>query len=114
MALDLDPEAVRVAGANARRNRLAGRIRFRREDLSLLPRLPRRTFSLVCANLATDVLLKNRERIIAHVSADGVLVMAGILKAEYEAVRRVYESAGLRELQSRIQKEWQSGAFVQS
>jgi ribosomal protein L11 methyltransferase len=114
VALDFDPEAVRVARANAHRNRVAGRIRFSREDVGLLPRSSRRTFSLVCANLATDVLLKNRERIIAQLSVGGVLVLAGILKAEYAEVRRAYESAGLRELRSRIQKEWQSGAFAQS
>ena len=114
VALDFDPEAVRVAHANARKNRIAGRIRFSREDVGLLSRRPGRTFSLVCANLATVVLLNNCERIIAQVSVGGVLVLAGILKAEYEAVRRAYESAGLRQLRSRIQKEWQSGAFAQS
>src|ERR1019366_8464695 len=47
-AFDFDPEAVRIARANARRNGVAARIRFQRRDLTKLPRRSARQYSLIC------------------------------------------------------------------
>ncbi len=50
-ALDSDPESIRVARANARRNGVSGKIRFRQQDLTKLPCSSRQKYALVCANL---------------------------------------------------------------
>jgi ribosomal protein L11 methyltransferase len=110
-AFDFDPEAVRTAQGNARKNRVGGRIRFSRQDLTKLPRQGCRKYSLVCANLVSDLLVAERERILSRVQADGVLVIAGMLKAECAWVQGAYEAAGLRLVASRTQNEWQSGSF---
>ena len=86
-AFDFDPEAVRIARANARRNGVAARIRFSRQDLTKLPRRSARKYSLVCANLISSLLLAERERILARLQPDGVLVVAGILKEEFAQVQ---------------------------
>jgi ribosomal protein L11 methyltransferase len=111
-ALDFDAEAVRVARVNARRNRVADRIRFSRRDLTRMPRRAGRTYAVVCANLLADLLLAERERILARLQPVGLLVLAGILKTEFAAVQAAYEAAGLRLVASRAEKEWRSGGFT--
>ncbi len=109
-AFDCDPEAVRVARANARRNRVASRVRLRRADLTTLP-APRAQYDLVCANLIATLLVSERERILSHLKVDGVLVIAGIMKTEFAEVRKQFEAAGLALVASRAEREWHSGAF---
>ena len=111
-AFDFDPQAVSVARANARRNGVSAKIRFLRQDLTRLPRRSARKYALVCANLVSSLLLAERERILARLGAGGVLMVAGILKAEFAQVQRALEAAGLRLMTSRTQNEWRSGAFA--
>jgi len=111
-AFDFDPEAVRIAAANARRNRVAGRMRLTRRDVTKLPRRTADKFSLVCANLISNLLIAERARILARLRGDGVLVLAGILATEFARVQKAYEAAGLRLVAGKTEKEWRSGAFV--
>lgn len=108
---DLEPEAVRNARENARRNGVADRIGFRRQDLRRVARRPARRYSVVCANLVASVLISERDRLVARLADDGVLVLAGILASEFAEVRQVYEGSGLKLVASRRVGEWRSGAF---
>jgi ribosomal protein L11 methyltransferase len=110
-ALDSDPDAIRVGRANARRNRVLARIRFRPGDAARLPRRPARKYWLVCANLTADLLLEHRRRLVAQLQRGGCLVLAGILKREFPAVRQAFEAAGLKVAASRASGQWRSGAF---
>jgi ribosomal protein L11 methyltransferase len=110
-ALDSDPEAIRVARANARRNRVSAAIRFRLQDVACLPRRAARRYSLVCANLTADLLLAHRQRLIAQLEPGGVLVLAGILKTEFPEVRQAFEAGGLALAASPAAGQWRSGAF---
>jgi ribosomal protein L11 methyltransferase len=111
-ALDYDPVSIRVARANARRNRVAARIRIRRQDLTRLPRRSRRKHSVICANLVSTLLVAERNRILSRLHPAGTLLVAGILKSEFRQVREALETAGLRLSASRTQAEWRSGAFT--
>ncbi|HWX19603.1 MAG TPA: 50S ribosomal protein L11 methyltransferase [Candidatus Binatia bacterium] len=110
--LDVDAEAIRVARANAGRNRVLDRIRFVKQDLRGLVGRARGKYLLVCANLVADLLLSERERVIGRVETGGLLVLAGILEGEFPGVQRAYEAAGLRLRAVRTQGEWRSGSFV--
>ncbi len=110
-AFDCDPQSVEVARTNARRNGVAARVRFARRDLTRLPRRAGKRYSLVCANLVSTLLLEERERLLARLRSDGVLVVAGILRREFRQVRSALCAAGLRLLVSQAQGEWRSGAF---
>jgi len=109
MAFDFDPDAVRVARENAAANGVSFSIS--RQDLTKLPSRSCEKFDVVCANLIYDLLIKERERIVARLASGGTLLLAGILRGQFTNVRRAYESAGLRLVTSRADKEWRSGAF---
>jgi len=111
-AFDYDPQSVLVAKENARRNKVLNRIRLVRADLTKLPRRSAQQHDVVCANLLANILIAERDRILARVRSDGVLVVAGILKREFSEVQCAYEIAGWRLVASKSQKEWRSGTFV--
>ena len=110
-AFDYDPESIAVASANAQQNRVVGKVRIWRADLLKLPRRSARTYDVVCANLISDLLVAERDRILARLKPSGLLVLAGILKHEFVVVQRAYERAGLKLVSSAIKNEWRSGAF---
>jgi ribosomal protein L11 methyltransferase len=111
-AFDCDSDAIRIARGNASRNRVSQRVRFRTQDLSRLPLRPVRRHDIICANLISDLLLVEQTRILARLAPGGTLVLAGILHSQFAAVRRAYESAGLKLKERRTENEWESGAFA--
>jgi ribosomal protein L11 methyltransferase len=110
-AFDFDPVAVRVALANARRNRVGSRLRIRRRDLTLLPRISRKQYDVICANLIDELLVAERERLANRLQKFGTLVLAGILKTQFARVAQAYQEIGFSLIQERSEREWQSGAF---
>jgi len=111
-AFDFDPQCVKVSHANARTNRVANKIRITRADLTRLPLRSAERYDVVCANLLANLLIAERDRILARVKPGGVLVIAGILKREFVEVQTVYEAAGWQLIASRAEKEWRSGSFI--
>ena len=111
MAIDFDPEAVRVARANARLNGVLDRVRLHRQDITRLPAKGHLAYDLICANLISDLLIRERKRILGRLNPNGILVVAGILRKEFADVRRAYVRDGLRLLGSRAEGEWESGVF---
>jgi ribosomal protein L11 methyltransferase len=111
-AIDFDPEAIRVASANARQNGVLKQLELSRQDLTKLPVSSRRKYDLICANLISNLLLAEGPRLLNRLQKNGRLVLAGILKPEFAVVRTAYEKMGLRLVAHRIENEWQSGAFV--
>jgi ribosomal protein L11 methyltransferase len=111
-AFDFDPVAVRVARANAAGNGVTRRIRISKQDAFQLTLTPRRQYSIVCANLISNLLVDVSKRLAAQLQPGGTLAVAGILKAEFPIVQRTFESLGLHLTASRAEAEWRSGAFL--
>jgi ribosomal protein L11 methyltransferase len=110
-AFDFDANAIQIARVNARRNNVAGKIRFWRGDVSRLPLRPARKYDLICANLISDLLIANRRRIATQLNRGGTLVLAGILKSEFQKLQAAFEQLGLKPLSSKTEREWRSGSF---
>ncbi len=110
-AFDFDPDSVRVARENARRNGVSRRLHLAQADLTKLPSRSAKKFDLVCSNLIYDLLLAGRSRILNRVAPGGTVVLAGILTTQFELVQRAYEEKGWCLIASREEKEWKSGAF---
>ena len=109
VAFDFDPEAARVAKENATVNHVS--LKLSQQDLTKMPRRSAEKFDVVCANLMYDLLIQERDRILARLAPGGTLVLAGILRTQFPKVQRAFEMAGLRLVASRAAKEWRSGAF---
>lgn len=109
---DFDPESVRVAKVNAAQNGVAHLVKPVRHDLTRLPLASATRYDVVCANLIYDLLIAERDRILARLRPDGVLVLAGILQTQFAKVERAYRQAGLKLLSTEVEREWQSGAFA--
>jgi ribosomal protein L11 methyltransferase len=99
-AIDVDPEAVRVCGENARINRVHERL-----DVSerALPAMQAR-YPLVLANIESRVLVPLAAELIARVAAGGVLILSGLLAHERERMLSVYGELEL--LRVRERGEW--------
>lgn len=110
-AFDFDSASVRVARANAAKNGVQRHVRIARQDLARLPLRVEANYDVVCANLTCDLLLQQLRRILNRLRAEGVLVLAGILKTQFPAVRRACLAAGLKLVETAVEDEWQSGAF---
>jgi ribosomal protein L11 methyltransferase len=110
-AFDFDPEAVRVARANARANQIWGKLKIMRDDVTKLPVHAKHKYDLVCANLISNLLIAERKKIAAQLNHGGTLVLAGILKSEFSPVRTAFEDLGMKLVASKSEKEWRSGSF---
>jgi ribosomal protein L11 methyltransferase len=109
-ALDHDPVAVRVALANARRNRV--QIRVWNGDATKRQPTRRAGYDVVCANLTSDLLLGLARDLVAQVRPNGCLILAGILGSEFARVQSAYAEVGWRLTRTKAVGEWQSGSFV--
>ena len=110
-AFDLDPEAVRVARANARANGVHKKLRITRGDVTKLRIHAAKQYDLVCANLISTLLMAERRRIAAQLKRGGTLVLAGILKSEFSQMQKIFEELGLKLAARKIENEWCSGSF---
>jgi ribosomal protein L11 methyltransferase len=111
-AIDFDSEAIRVARANAKRNRVTRHLEPKVGDVTKLSPRARVKFDVVCANLYYDLLTANAHRLIAHVKPNGVLVLAGILDKQFAEVQAAVEGQGMVLKKTARQGEWRSGVFV--
>jgi ribosomal protein L11 methyltransferase len=110
-AFDFDPEAVRVARTNARVNHVEAKLKITRDDVTKLPHRAVQKYDLVCANLISNLLVAEREKIVAQLNRGGILVLAGILKSEFKQVQTAFEDFGMKLVASKSEKEWRSGSF---
>ena len=110
-AFDFDPESVRVAKVNARKNRVENKIKLTRGDVTKLPVRPARQYDLICANLISNLLISEKRTMVRRLKRSGTLVLAGILAVEFGEVQRAFEKTGLKLVASKVENEWCSGAF---
>ena len=110
-AFDFDPDCVRVANENTELNGVAEILKVTQDDITQVPKKPKQRYSVVCANLIYDLLIAERDRLLARVAPGGSLVLAGILETQFNLVRKAFEQAGWQMLASKVDKEWRSGTF---
>jgi ribosomal protein L11 methyltransferase len=110
-AFDFDPDSIAVASANAVRNRVVPRIRIWRQDIATLSKRSPRQYTVICANLLADLLMIHRDRLTARVKPGGSLVLAGILKEEFDKVSEWYLASGFECVSHGVGGEWCSGQF---
>jgi ribosomal protein L11 methyltransferase len=112
-AFDFDPDCVRVANENTELNGVAEVLSVTHDDITQVPKKPKQRYSVVCANLIYDLLIAERDRLLARVAPGGSLVLAGILETQFTLVRKTFEAAGWKLVAATTDKEWRSGTFME-
>ncbi len=107
-AFDYDANAVAQARANARRNRVADRIRFSVRDFTT-DGLPKGRFDIVCANVYSRLLIDAAPALAR--ATRRYIVMSGIREPELDAVAETYHALGLRETARDGDGEWSGLLF---
>jgi ribosomal protein L11 methyltransferase len=104
-AFDLDPNAVRVAKENARKNRVT--LHLTRGDVTKMAGNVSK-YDVVCANLTADLLESCAAKFVRRVKPNGRLVLAGILRTQIFSVRKCFERRGFLTEKSHVEGEWES------
>ena len=102
VGVDTDPIAIESTLANARRNRLAPRIRA---SVGSLP-TGEPPFDVIAANLIAGVLVQIAAQLAAELAAGGRLVASGIFVDRESEVRHAFEAAGLAVTERTAEGDW--------
>ncbi len=103
VAIDNDPEAVRVATENIAHNRLEQRINTSATVLADMTG----SFDLICANIVHDVLAELAPEISRLLSPGGKLVLAGLLQGLQEKnIITIYKKMNIDLLTTVHKDEW--------
>jgi ribosomal protein L11 methyltransferase len=102
LGLDTDPVAIEAAMANARRNRLARRLRARHGSLPSGDG----AHDLVLANLIASVLVDLAPALAAELGPRGTLIASGIFVDREAEVRPALEGAGLKVVTRSVEGDW--------
>ena len=109
-AVDIDENAVRVAGENAAQNSIPeARFTLLCGDVTGNTALADRVggdYDLVLANIVADVLIGMRHELHGFLKPGGQIVVSGILTSRADEVAEHLERAGLRELRRQDQQDW--------
>ena len=113
VALDLDPNAVQLAGENAKRNGVAVRIRVLQGSISALEQLDLKSgFQLIVANIRASVLEDFIQAGISHyLMAGGQLVMSGILQDQLDSLVEKGKLADLEMERVLATSDWRTVVF---
>jgi ribosomal protein L11 methyltransferase len=104
LGLEIDPEALEAAQRNVDRNGVGEAM-----SVSLTPLdQVEQTFDLVVANLTASLLTQMAGDLVGHVSAEGLLLLSGILTEQMEEVAKCFETHYFTVVDSRATEEWQA------
>lgn len=90
-AVDVDPQALAIAEANAASNAVQGQITFSREIDAIAGPV-----DLLVANLFTNLLLEGAERFARVLAPGGLLVCSGFLQHDAASIEARYAGLGFR------------------
>lgn len=105
-ACDVDAIAVEVAQENARRNKVARKIRIRKGTVEAGQRVPGAPFDVVAANISAFVLKNAAEGLAGAVKPGAPAILSGILQTGADDVRATYEAAGWQHVETRSEGDW--------
>ena len=104
LGLDLDPEALKVAEENLRRNRVEGIMSVSSIPLHRLGE----TYDLVIANLTGPVIMQMAANLCRCVSPEGWLLLSGILNEQLAEVVKSFHTHYFIEVDCWTMEEWRA------
>ena len=103
LAVDIDPDAVRVARENAEHNHVDNLVSV--VEGNLLDRIDE-TCDICVANIISDVIISFAQPLMRHIVPGGLFICSGIVRERTEEVRTALENAGFRILKTVRRGEW--------
>ena len=103
LAIDIDPDAVRVAAENVAHNGLDQVIDVQQGNL--LDHVDR-VCDICVANIISDVIIFFAKPLMQHIVPGGLFLCSGIVKDRAEEVRTALEEAGYEILKTEYRGEW--------
>jgi ribosomal protein L11 methyltransferase len=103
LAIDVDPEAVRIARENAELNGVASLVTVSQGQPGAFAE---RRFDLVVANLTAEVILDLIDTLAASTASGGTLILSGILVELASDVEYAVVRSGLSVIERRHRSEW--------
>ena len=104
IAFDNDPEAIKTAQENAIINGVANSIEFYCSPIQEFS--PKCTFSVIAANITSNILKKYKTHLVSLLETPGYLVLAGITINQAQSVIDAYSALGLRLINKEAGDEW--------
>lgn len=107
MAVDIDPESVRVAAENAVKNKLSATIDVMEGDGYRDPRVRENApYDIVFENILARPLMMMAPDLAANLAADGFGILSGMLTEQADMVEEAHKAVGLRVLKRYVSDEW--------
>lgn len=110
-AVDIDPNAARIARENARRNQIEDE-RYRifagnvLEDEALFEALSDRKYDVILANIVADVIIALAPKIAPLLKPQGVYITSGIITERGDEVQAAYAAEPLKKLHVCQSGDW--------
>lgn len=100
LALDVDPEAIRVTRSNARRNQVGSRVDARLGTAATLERAWQGRFDLALVNVTAGVHAQVAGEVVNVLRPGASVILAGMLPGQWEHVESYYAPCQTREMLS--------------
>ena len=101
VAVDVEASAVETINTNVRSNGVMGLTALRADGFNHPEIRARSPYDLITMNILAEPLLKLAHEAEAHLAAQGLLILSGILLWQEEQIREAYRGLGL-ELSARV------------
>ena len=102
-AVDIDPESVRVAIENAKKNNLQKQMTIWQSDGY---QKITKSYDLIFCNILAKPLIEMAADLATHLKAGGYAILSGFLIGQEKWVRKAHEKAGLKFVRSYRVKGW--------
>ncbi len=103
VGVDIDAQSVRVAKENAQRNAVADKCEFFVGDLA--DKITGK-YSIVCANIVADVVIRLLADVAAFMKDDAILVISGIIDMRAGDVEAAVLENGFKIKENHTREEW--------
>ena len=103
LAIDIDPDAVRVAGENVAHNQVENIVEVREGDLL---KNAQETCQICVANIISDIIISFAEPLRNHIRPGGLFICSGVVRERTEEVREALLRADYEVLKTEHRGEW--------
>jgi ribosomal protein L11 methyltransferase len=108
LGVDTNPEAVRNARENVRKNEVEDCVTVQKGSVDVVPEA---RYDVVAANITRRVLLNLMPDLVSHLAADGTLLLSGVLVADRTSVSDAVSTYGMRPDEEETEDGWWAARF---